>query len=81
LFEVANPREKSGIGVDELPTYIRENEYLTGNEIAQLARLYPKPEGEFINDLSLDEIQLRSIEAKKLISEGKVLEAYQSFLR
>jgi flavin reductase (DIM6/NTAB) family NADH-FMN oxidoreductase RutF len=37
IFEVPKPRKNDAIGFDGLPVYIRESEFLSGNELARLA--------------------------------------------
>jgi hypothetical protein len=93
LFQVAKPNTELGIGVDALPESIRNSKILTGNNLGQLANVHEMP---FIDpafdDSNLKQIiQYFSINpdemekelhvyAKKLLNDGKVMEAWQVLL-
>jgi len=93
LFEVAKPNTQIGIGVDALPSSVRNSPILTGNDLGQLANMNETP----VIDPSFDDANLKQIilyysinpadmekelhgYAKKLLSEGKVKEAWQVLL-
>lgn len=93
LFEVEKPNIKLGIGIDQLPTSIRESNVLTGNNLAQLANVhsYPVADPAFINERLKNIIQYFSLQqdelekelhkyAQELLNEGKVNEAWQVLL-
>ena len=93
LFHVQKPNKELGIGIDSLPTGIRNSKILTGNNLAQLANVQELP---FVNAAFEDEqlkniIQYYSINpdemekelhqyAKQLLDENKVDEAWQVLL-
>lgn len=93
LFQVEKPNTQIGIGVDALPSAIRNSKILTGNDLGQLANVKEMPE----IDPSFDDSHLKQIiqyysinpedmekelhdYAKKLLNEGKVKEAWQVLL-
>lgn len=93
LFHVQKPNTELGIGVDELPSTIRNSKILTGNNLGQLANVQEIP----LIDASFDDGHLRQIiqyynidpdemekelhtYAKKLLDEGKVKEGWQVLL-
>lgn len=93
IFEVEKPNTNVGIGVDALPTSIRESKILTGNNLGQLGNIHELP---FVNPAFDDDklkniIQYYSINpddmekelhyyAKDLLDAGKVAEAWQVLL-
>jgi flavin reductase (DIM6/NTAB) family NADH-FMN oxidoreductase RutF len=93
LFQVTKPNVKLGIGVDELPDNIRNSKVLTGNNLGQLANVYALPsiDPSFEDDTLKNIFQYYSVDpqemenelhlyAKKLLDQGKVLEAWQVLL-
>ena len=93
LFQVEKPNTQIGIGVDALPSSIRNSRILSGNDLGQLANVNELP----VIDPSFDDVNLRQIiqyysinpaemekelhnYAKKLLEEGKVKEAWQVLL-
>lgn len=93
LFHVTKPNTELGIGFDALPESIRNSKILTGNNLAQLANVHEMPfiDPSFEDDNLKQIIQYFSINpdemekelhsyAKKLLSEGKVREAWQILL-
>ena len=93
LFHVPKPNTELGIGIDALPESIQNSTILTGNNLGQLANVTEIP---FIDpsfdDPNLKQIiQYYSINpdemekelhsyAKKLLTEGKIKEAWQILL-
>jgi len=84
IFKVEKPLQKLGIGIDQLPSYIKNSEYLTGNELGKLGNIESLPREEeiaaFINQpefASLRDLneQLVYDQVKQLLSDNKVLEA------
>jgi hypothetical protein len=83
-FRVPKPLTEIGIGVDNLPEYIRLSKYLSGNDLGILGNLKSLPSLEEIRSManqftdvdlnSLDEKDLHK-KAKQLITEGKPYEA------
>lgn len=85
LFEVEKPIRKKGIGIDGLPTYIRQSNVLTGNDLAKLANVEKVPEAEELENLRLIEnIQITQENqhevAGLLLEEGRVMEAWKVLL-
>lgn len=67
MFEVPKPLSTLGIGVDEIPEYIRTSEVLTGNDLGKLGNVEALPSKEeitsFLNENS---------EMDKIIGAGNV---------
>jgi flavin reductase (DIM6/NTAB) family NADH-FMN oxidoreductase RutF len=93
LFKVEKPNVKLGIGVDALPSSIKESKILTGNNLGQLGNVYEMPfvDPAFHDDKLKNIIQYYSINpdemekelhiyAKELLGAGKVNEAWQVLL-
>lgn len=93
LFQVEKPNTQLGIGIDALPINIRHSTILSGNNLGQLANVQEMPVIDpAFNDNHLKQIiQYYSINpddmgkelhsyAKKLLSEGKVKDAWQVLL-
>jgi flavin reductase (DIM6/NTAB) family NADH-FMN oxidoreductase RutF len=93
LFEVAKPNIETGIGIDALPSTIRNSKILTGNHLGQLANVHEMPLVDpFYDDSHLKQIILYySINpdemenelhayAKKMLDDGKLKEAWQVLL-
>ncbi len=93
LFEVEKPNTQIGIGIDALPSTIRDSKILTGNELGQLANVNEIP----VIDPAFDDANLKQIilyysinpaemekelhdYAKKLLGEKKVRDAWQVLL-
>lgn len=64
VFSVYQSPEKIALGFDQLPKSVRESEYLTGNEIAQLAGQYVLPTTAEINNLKEKDTVVKTIVAK-----------------
>ena len=93
LFEVEKPNVKLGIGIDSLPTTVKNSKILTGNHLGQLANVHEIPviDPAFDDDHLKQIIQYYSINpdemekelhsyAQKLLNTGKVQEAWQVLL-
>ncbi len=92
LFKLAKPNAKLGIGFDALPEAIKTSDILSGNHLAQLANVetIPTRDDTYIHELL--SLRLRTIEdkaqrkkmlyteAKHLLDEGRVQEAWQVLL-
>ena len=93
LFQVEKPNTQLGIGIDALPTSIRNSKILSGNHLGQLANVPDVP----VIDSSFDDAHLKQIiqyysinpqemekelhlYAQKLLNEGKVKQAWQILL-
>jgi flavin reductase (DIM6/NTAB) family NADH-FMN oxidoreductase RutF len=77
VFEVAKPNMQLGMGVDALPTYIRNSHVLTGNNLGQLGNVTTIPEldNSFIPENISEQF------AKELLEQGNVEHAWQVLLR
>ena len=93
LFTVPKPNTELGIGVDALPGSIRNSDILSGNDLGHLANVREMPviEPSFDDTHLKNIIQYYSLNpddmekelhtyAKKLLAEGKVIEAWQVLL-
>ena len=93
LFQVQKPNTELGIGIDALPESIRNSKILSGNNLGQLANVKELPVIEpsfddpnlknIILYYSVDPDEMEKelhVYAKKLLDEGKVLEAWQVLL-
>ena len=93
LFQVEKPNTQLGIGIDALPLPIRNSNFLSGNNLGQLANVQEMP----VINPSFDDAHLRQIMqyysinpedmekeihiyARKLLDEGKVKEGWQVLL-
>ena len=93
LFEVEKPNEKRGMGIDALPTNLRESPYFTGAELARLANLteIPAPDLDppahfrtYMGDNTAPAVMLLPATApgwvegvKTLLAAGQPLEAWK----
>lgn len=93
LFQVEKPNTQLGIGVDALPSTIRNSSLLTGNELGQLGNVHVLPviDPAFEDDHLKQIIQYYSLNpeemekelhtyAKKLLAVGNVQAAWQILL-
>ncbi len=93
LFQVEKPNTQLGIGVDALPSTIRNSSLLTGNELGQLGNVHVLPviDPAFEDDHLKQIIQYYSLNpeemekelhtyAKKLLAAGNVQAAWQILL-
>ncbi len=92
LFVVSKPNSKLGIGIDNLPSFIRNSEILTGNDLAQLANVEKVPSASDRLNISssfnkndqdiFSKENLASIHmmAKKLIQTGEIENAWRMLL-
>lgn len=79
IFAVPKPGSMPGIGIDQLPEEIRVSKVLTGNDLAMLANIsaIPMPTASTRSYLTEDE---RHQQAKALLAENRLLEAWQVLL-
>jgi flavin reductase (DIM6/NTAB) family NADH-FMN oxidoreductase RutF len=93
LFQVEKPNTKLGIGIDALPTAIRNSKILSGNQLGQLANVHEMP----VIEPSFDDAHLKQIiqyysinpdemekelhtYASVLLNNGQVQQAWQVLL-
>lgn len=90
VFMVEKPLQNLGIGIDQLPNYIKNSEYLSGNDLGKLGNLEMLPIAEEINTYKAsepfqklkemfaktsDEEQAAFYYAKNLLEQSKIAEA------
>jgi len=93
LFRVEKPNTQLGIGVDALPANIRTSHILSGNDLGQLANVQEMPiiDPAFEDDhlkqiiqyynLNPDDMEKElHLHAKKLLTEGRIRDAWQVLL-
>src|SRR5690554_409836 len=91
LFEVPKPLVTLGIGVDQIPDFIKENKTLSGNDLGMLGNIEVLPTQDeittFVNEtfeakavLSLDDTDKIFNKAKEYLAENQVLEAWKLLL-
>ena len=95
LFELTQPNQHFGVGVDALPAAVRNSTLLTGNQLGKLASWRTVPDETSVNEYKLTELadlfitlkdQPRQLEqalharAGKLLDEGRIGEAWQTLL-
>ncbi|MES2765765.1 MAG: flavin reductase family protein [Bacteroidota bacterium] len=83
LFEVIKPTW-NGIGMDNLPRFLKSSEILSAADLAKLAGVkeIPQRDDNFLKANELTDSDLQSFEqtAKKFLKENKVQEAWQILL-
>jgi flavin reductase (DIM6/NTAB) family NADH-FMN oxidoreductase RutF len=96
LFQIEKPVRTLGIGVDSIPSAIRNSNILTGNNLGQLGNVEQLPDdteiAQFQSDPELKQILDATIGdngnrerelhqyARKLLEDGKVVEAWKVLL-
>ncbi len=91
LFEVPKPLVTLGIGVDQIPDFIKENKTLSGNDLGMLGNIEVLPTQDeittFVNEtfeakavLSSDDTDKIFNKAKEYLAENQVLEAWKLLL-
>lgn len=96
LFQIPKPIKNKGIGMDNLPDYILNSKFLTGNNLGRLANIECLPSKEevaafkteeFLNELSRLYANIKDMEAclhliaKDYLEEGKIQEAWKTLLQ
>jgi flavin reductase (DIM6/NTAB) family NADH-FMN oxidoreductase RutF len=56
LFELTQPNQHFGVGVDALPARVRNSHILTGNDLGQLGSLQHVPDETAVNEYKLTEL-------------------------
>ena len=91
LFEVAKPITTLGIGVDQIPDFIKESAVFDGNDLGKLGNIEALPTTEEINIfvnknfavkgvLSADDVLKQHQKAKKYLDENDVDSAWKVLL-
>jgi flavin reductase (DIM6/NTAB) family NADH-FMN oxidoreductase RutF len=83
LFEIPKPLTTKGIGIDQLPTAIRQSAVLTGNNLARLANIEKLPTLESLATVAVPVVSPadKHLKAKELLETGKLLEAWKVLLQ
>lgn len=81
IFIVPKPNTKLGIGFDQLPEKIRNSKILSGNDLARLANVEKIPNAENLAIGNTSNEESLHLLAKKLLTEGKVEEAWRTLLQ
>lgn len=66
LFNIPKPLSTIGVGIDALPDFIRNSEYLSGNELARFGGLEKLPEFDLNHNPSIQDF----LDAKELLQKG-----------
>lgn len=77
LFTIPKPISSIGMGFDALPDFIKNSQYLSGNELAQLASLEKTPKYD-PSKIALEEKDFQK--AKNFIAEGQIVKALHLLL-
>jgi len=91
LFEVPKPLTTLGIGVDQIPNFIKESGFFSGNDLGMLANVEVLPTQEeittFVNEnftkkeiLNLHQAKKIGQKAKEYLAEKQVLNAWKLLL-
>jgi len=89
LFKVPKPNTQLGIGIDALPSAIKNSKHLSGNDLGMLANIHVMPENKFENlpqniksaiaDCNFNEESIHKL-AKNLLQKNQIEEAWQVLL-
>lgn len=79
MFEVEKPLTTIGIGVDQIPDYIKNNPILSGNDLGLLASVEALPSVEEVNNYPKSKKD-SIVEAKELIEKGEIQNAWKVLL-
>ncbi len=84
MFEVPKPTRTTGIGIDQIPEFIRYSKELSGNDLGKLGNIENLPSLEQINSYKSKNQTIDSEDlfqkAKFLLEENKIQEAWLSLL-
>lgn len=82
IFEVPKPNKHKGVGVDQIPDYIRTLPLLDSNDLGRLGNIERIPTPKEVT--AFKQAQLRydlDVLAKELLQEGRVAEAWMALLK
>ncbi|MBL6872674.1 MAG: flavin reductase family protein [Flavobacteriales bacterium] len=96
IFEVEKPIRKLGIGVDNIPSRIRNSYILSGNDLGMLGNIESIPSTEEVDTYKEENYTIKEIlnftmedeetrenlhyRAKELLKKGRVIEAWKTLL-
>lgn len=79
MFEIEKPLTTIGIGVDQIPDYIKNNPILSCNDLGLLASVEKLPSVEEVNNYPRSKKD-SIVEAKELIEKGEIHNAWKVLL-
>lgn len=91
LFEVEKPLTTLGIGVDKIPSFIKQSNHFSGNDLGKLGNVERLPNEEeittFVKEnfevkavLSADDLDKKYLKAKEYLDNNLVLDAWKLLL-
>jgi len=91
LFEVPKPLSTLGIGIDQIPDYIRSSKVLTGNDLGKLGNIERIPESKEVDDFVSAHIEIRTLisggerkqlelKAQEYLAENDMISAWKVLL-
>lgn len=86
IFEVEKPLTTLGIGIDQIPTDIRNSEVLSGNDLGILGNVENIPTTEEVeqyrtaNKLNNEDRTALHQKAKELLNQGNTMDAWKTLL-
>jgi flavin reductase (DIM6/NTAB) family NADH-FMN oxidoreductase RutF len=91
MFEVEKPLTTLGIGVDNIPNFIKESHHFSGNDLGKLGNIEKLPNSEEISIfvaenfevkavLSADNLDIKLAKAKEYLDQNLVLNAWKLIL-
>lgn len=95
LFDLVQPNQHYGVGVDALPASVRNSRTLTGNELGMLGSILQVPDETIVNEYKLTELadlfiqmeddtpgleRMLHEKARQLLAEGRKEEAWKTLL-
>lgn len=91
MFEVPKPISTLGIGIDQLPEFIKNSKYLTGNDLGMLGNIECIPNTVEVDAFIKGDISVRSVlstsdeekihlKAKEFLNDSNVLSAWKILL-
>jgi len=86
IFEVEKPLTTLGIGIDQIPSDIRNSDILSGNDLGVLGNVETIPSMEEVeqfcatNKLNNENSTTLHLKAKELLNQGKTMDAWKTLL-
>ena len=86
IFEVKKPLTTLGIGIDKIPSNIRNSEILSGNDLGILGNVEAIPSIEEVeqfytdNKLNNENSKTLHLKAKELLKKGNTMDAWKTLL-
>ena len=86
IFEVEKPLTTLGIGIDQIPSEIRNSDILSGNELGILGNVETIPSMEEVEQfctaykLNNENSTTLHLKAKELLNQGNTMDAWKTLL-